>query len=447
MIRIALSAAIAICALAGCSTYDLPKTAEAGLNSSQGIVHVSALSCRPDGSVVATGYGLSGFSSHGGLILRSTDRGLNWEVVRDEGSMSDASTWFFEDPRDSEKVPRPLYVTGHRNLGLAAVASMSYALASWLESLDDGRSWNPSPPLAPFGSSTKLVEPDSQRILLVDQAGALAFTRVQRGLNPWKDWSVMLMRSRDGRAWAESVVPGLTHDPHALLTDGKGRLLVVGRRGEPSKAELVILQSDDGGDHWTESLRHEGGGWWWGVAGSADGEVIVWSKGARGGRAYFSSGDGGRTWAGRSIALWQPFRHVVNVGPGHWVALSVESAGSEQEAIAWSSADGGLTWSAHRTGLRRKQSYEAMGYDSTLVSLGNGVLIAHAGGSRVARSSDGGRTWQLHDAGLPNRDFGLRTHCADSKGLVVLAGDYGLLTRSLDFGLTWRTGRMAGQSP
>jgi hypothetical protein len=40
----------------------------------------------------------------------------------------------------------------------------------------------------------------------------------------------------------------------------------------------------------------------------------------------------------------------------------------------------------------------------------------------------------------------LRAHCTDGKGLVVLAGAYGLATRSLDGGLTWQAGRMAERS-
>jgi hypothetical protein len=60
-LRNALGSAVAVCALVGCWTYDLPKTAEAGLVlGSREVVYVNALSCRPDGSVVATGYTLSG---------------------------------------------------------------------------------------------------------------------------------------------------------------------------------------------------------------------------------------------------------------------------------------------------------------------------------------------------------------------------------------------------
>jgi len=449
MIRIAFIGAVAaFVSLVGCSTYDLPQTAEAGLvHGSQGVVHVNALSCRRDGSIVATGYSVSGLSTKGGLILRSIDRGLNWQVAHDDGSMANVNTWFFEDPRGAEKLPRPFFVTGYRSLGVATAAtSLFYAMGPWLMSPDDGHTWVASEPVAPFGSSRTLGEPDVQRLLIVDQAGTLAFTRVQRGLNPWKEWSVLLTRSRDGgRSWTDSVVPSLTNDPHAMLTDGKGRLVVVGPRVEGGKGSLVILQSDDSGDHWVESLRHAPLGYSdWGAAGKVDGELIVWSMDTRARRAYFSSKDGGRTWSSRHIPLWQPFRHVVNVSPGSWAALSVESAGDEQEAISWISADGGATWSASTTGLRRKQSYAAMGYASALINLGNGILIAHAGGSQIARSGDGGRTWQLRDAGLPDRDFGLRAQCTDDKGLVVLAGDYGLLTRSLDFGMTWQPGRMAG---
>ena len=452
MLRLAVITAVAAyVSLAGCATHhDLPRTNEAQLVlGNQEVVSVNDLSCRPDGSVVATGYRVSRLGSTGGLILRSGDRGLSWQVAHDGGSMANVNTWFFEDPRDTERLPRPLFVTGYRSLGVVTTASsLFYAMGPWLMSPDNGQTWVDSKPVAPFGSSRTMGEPDVQRLLVVDQVGTLAFTRVQRGLNPWKEWSVLLMRSRDGgHSWTESVIPGLTNDPHAVLTDGKGRLLIVGPRVEGGKAEVVVLHSDDSGNHWVESLRNaplflRN----WGAAGSVDSELIIWSMDSRVGRVYFNSRDGGRNWSGRHIALWQPFRHVVNLETGRWVALSVESDGIEQEAVAWISADGGATWSASRTGLRRKQHHDDMGYNSMLISLGNDVLIAHAGGGRIARSNDGGLTWQLQAAGLPDREFRLGAHCADGKGLVVLAGEFGLLARSLDFGTTWQPGRMVEET-
>jgi hypothetical protein len=449
LFRLDVITTIAACmALTGCATYDLPTSAEAGLvHGSLGIVQINALSCRPDGAVVAAGIAVSGLSTRGGLILRSADQGLTWRVVHHGDSMAGVDTWFFEDPRDIEKMPRPLYATGYRNATWATAVSLApYSMGPWLLSVDDGLTWTHSDPVAPFGSSRRLGDPDVRRAVAVDSAGTLAFAQAQRALDLFADGSVVLMRSRDGvRNWTESAVPGLAHDPYALLSDGNGRLVIVGRRGGTSNAELMVLHSDDGGDHWVESLRHPEGRQWE-AAGKADGGLIVWRVDDTPGRTYFASSDGGRTWSGRSIPLWQPFRRVINVGPERWVALSVERVGEELEAVAWTSADGAATWSSARTGLRRHRKYEAMGYASTLLRLGDGILIAHAGGSRVARSPDSGRTWRLIDAGLPDRDFGLRAHCTDGKGLVVLAGAYGLATRSLDGGLTWQAGRMAERS-
>ena len=441
--RIAAAAALGF-ALAGCSTYDLPTQPEAKLRvAGGGTVSVSSLSCRLGGSVVAAGVETSGINSLGGVLLRSADRGLHWEMLRPDAALRDVSPWFIEDPRDVNMAPRALYVTGYRNVGLITAAVMwAYSLGPWLVSRDDGKTWRPTDPLAPFAKSTR-VEPDPQQVVQSDATGTLAFTRVAGWLNPFANSSVILVRSRDGgRTWQESSLPGITNPPIGLLSDGRGRVVVVATSGSASDAELVVLQSDDGGERWTETLRSKRAGGWWGIAGRVDGTLILWNQGERTGRAYFVSSDGGRTWSGRAIGLWRPFRRVVSAGPGRWVALSVEPAGNEQEAIAWVSDDDGRTWTLRPTGIKRRKQYEAMGHASTLVSAGNGVLIAHAGGSRVARSSDHGETWQLHDAALPDRDFGFNAHCTDGKGLVVLGGDYGLLTRTVDFGVTWQAGRI-----
>ena len=437
-----------ILSLTGCVTYDLPTTADANLHvPGNGTVSVTDLSCRPDGSAVATGVHVSGLSVTGGLILWSADRGLHWEVVRPDESMSDVTPWFLEDPRDKNQSPQTLYVTGYRNAAIATAVYVfsGHPLGPWLISRDNGRTWARTTPLAPFGLS-RSGERDARRLLQVDSAGTLAFTRVEGGLNPLKDSFVVLVRSRDGgRSWTESVVPGITSYPHALLSDGRGGVVIVSSSGGPSEADLVVMQSEDSGERWTETLRRKRDGWSWGVAGQLDGEVFIWNQREQSGRVYFVSRDGGRTWSGRTVPLWQPFRHIASAGPRRWVALSVERTGNEQEAVAWVSIDGGETWSAHRTGIKRRRDYEAMGYRSTLLSLGNGVFVAHAGGSHVARSSDNGDTWQLHNAALPDRDFGLAANCADGDGLVILAGDYGLLTRSVDFGVTWQAGQILGQ--
>ena len=436
-------------ALAACAT-DIPEQREAPLRMpGGGIAAVTALSCRPSGPVLATAIETSGISQFGGVLLRSSDRGLNWEVLRPDEGLKNISPWFIEDPRDAAQVPRPLFVTGYRNIGFMSGAifgiSQARAIGVWLVSRDDGMTWLRASSLAPFAAS-EAVGADPQQLLQLDARGTLAFTRVER-LGPYGLPRVLLERSREGgRTGVESEVPAIKSDPSGMVSDGHGRALIMGPSSVGTDADLVVLRSDDSGERWAEVVRrkHEGG-LPWSVTGQLDGTLILWNRDERAlKRVYSLSTDGGRTFSAREVAVWAPFRNLISDGPGQWVALSLERAGAAREAVFWISDDDAHTWSAHRTGFRRRQYY----WTTTLVSAGNGALIAHVGGRTVLHSADRGETWQRQKvASLPESDFGFGAHCTDGNGLVVLADTNGMLIRSADSGATWQTGRVAGASP
>lgn len=84
----------------------------------------------------------------------------------------------------------------------------------------------------------------------------------------------------------------------------------------------------------------------------------------------------------------------------------------------------------------------------TIVALPGGFVLAYIGDGQVLRSDDRGDSWKLVDTGLPRQmTLCISAACTDGKGLVVLAGNYGILLRSTDSGLTWQRGRMAVSAP
>ncbi len=70
--------------------------------------------------------------------------------------------------------------------------------------------------------------------------------------------------------------------------------------------------------------------------------------------------------------------------------------------------------------------------------------MAYFGGGRFARSTDWGETWHTVNSQLPDRNYSLRVSCTNGRGLIVVGGDWGMLTRSTDWGATWQRARMAG---
>lgn len=77
-----------------------------------------------------------------------------------------------------------------------------------------------------------------------------------------------------------------------------------------------------------------------------------------------------------------------------------------------------------------------------MVAAGDGVIVATLDRATFIRSTDWGETWRPVDSGLPDGQYALSESCTDGRGLIVVAGSSGAMTRSIDHGATWSAARM-----
>ncbi|MEM0963517.1 MAG: hypothetical protein AAF594_06710 [Bacteroidota bacterium] len=138
-------------------------------------------------------------------------------------------------------------------------------------------------------------------------------------------------------------------------------------------------------------------------------------------RGLRHSTDGGRTWIRRGPD--DAFNVVAILSPSHIVA-----GGARSEVGAYSSRDGGETWS---------RVSDALGFQQ-MEALESGTLLG-VGSGGISRSTDGGATWRPVLAGRV-------TSVAEGAEGVLLAANQGVggdptragLYRSVDDGATWQ---------
>lgn len=418
--------------LAGCAfQLDYPLVTEAVLSVSGHKVSVESLYCNVDGSVVAAGY-TDSLTNLEGVAFFSADRGANWRQasVVPPASGVPLSLLALPHRRDADS----LYLSGYRHgqTLLSGVMTFAYEPAPWWTTSDLGQSWHRTEALLPR-ARTRVIFARMPTVITVDRIGTLATM-----VDDQHDGLVLLRSTDGGVTWNRQLLPALVHYG-SMVSDGAGLVVVTGRS---TQDRGVIHWSSDSGTTWAESrllttatfpfrlpaaLR---------LYRSPAGALIAFNNDHLGkGKSstwFFRSVDEGRTWT---------FVQGIN-RLGRIVGISGDARGRMIAVTEWAhvllSDDGGATW---RQGLNPIVAKTELGA-SNVISSPEGVVLATLDRATFIRSTDRGDTWRAVDSQLPDRQFVLDAHCTDDKGLIVIAGSGGMVTRSTDWGVTWQRGRV-----
>lgn len=192
------------------------------------------LSCNSDESVAATA-----IMSKEYQFFHSVDRGLTWSIAGRAYDKTQLGPRFFTDPRDGS------------GGSLIVFAPDFGRRTAWMKSMDFGRTWETA-------DARLLPEASWHGVLVVvDETGRLA--TLGRS-------NTLLMSDDNGATWGETKLPirsgaGMSLGLDQLSSNGRGRLVVVGRVSSPFKRvgtiRAVVVASDDSGKHgpspWTTS--------------------------------------------------------------------------------------------------------------------------------------------------------------------------------------------------
>ncbi len=334
-------------------------------------------------------------------------------------------------PSDPEGV---LHASGYRTGAgfLSSVTTRHYEPGPWWTTRDKGRSWNQAEPRLPLLPTTD-ISARLPAISRADHAGTLIGVVEERGQ------LVVLRSSDDGKTWSRQTLAGLSHYG-SLVSNGRGQVVVAGRANvaqsaAPAAHRIVGYISSDAGATWEEvrlppeiqligALR---------LYLTPGGAILAYGNDELNRSGYPAvisrSVDAGRTWgAARTFPGLGRIVSVAGDATGRVVALT------SRGAILHSTDDGG-SWRVVR--------FEKGSTDSAVIVFSDdGAVIAARDRGRFVRSSDGGETWSAVASGLSDRQYVLDVHCTDGRGLVVVAGSSGMVTRSIDWGATWQRGRL-----
>ena len=450
---------VTLAALSGCASSVPLKVAEAPLARGDEFIFVNSLHCNRDQTVAAMGFlGDPTWPKGKGVALHSDDQGLTWRMV-DLGAGADGvSVSLVALPVKDQQSEEPLYASGYLIGGLSL--SFDRRPGPWWMSQDGGRSWVQAPDLYPLPVSNVTVlstDPGGlpaplRPIVVADEQGTLLTIRggtdsVGGSMVAGKPSADALLRSTDGGKTWELAPSHNILSLKSLVTNTRGHAVVAGLPGFEVGKPVMVFWSDDSGANWTRAVFANapevspGEGlvamtmpsiW---LYGNADETLIAYT-----GSSIYRSEDGGRSWQG-PLQLKGESHITAITGDGKSRVVALMASGA-----AMVSDDAGKTWGRRETGVQmppRASGSFRPPPTARLVSAGNGVLLAHFGGGRFARSADWGETWHTVDSQLPDKSYGLRVSCTDGRGLIVVGGDWGMLTRSTDWGATWQRARMA----
>lgn len=414
--------------LAGCALeFDPPSAAEASLVAEGNKVIVRSLHCFPTGEVVASGV-KDAFTGVEGVLFLSEDRGASWRRVALGAQAVGIGLSLLSMPGSLEGA---LYASGYREGAsfLSGVITFRFEAGPWWVTRDKGRSWEHSEPRLPLLGTTVISE-KLPTVVRADEAGTLVTVVEEQG-------RLAFLRSSDGgNSWSRQILGNL-EQYGSLVSNGRGKLALTGRTIEHQYT--AAYRSDDAGATWQQvrlpkefdllgALR---------LYRTPRGALIAYNNDEFHRSDYRSaisqSLDAGRTWG--------PVRNFPRLG--RIVGIAGDAKGrvvaiTSQGAVLLSTDDGGVWRMVHST-KRRTQS-------SNVILSNDGTVVATLDRGHFMRSSDGGETWQAVDSQLPDRQYGLDTHCTDGKGLIVVAGTGGMITRSTDWGATWQRGRLRPES-
>jgi photosystem II stability/assembly factor-like uncharacterized protein len=423
----------ALTLLLGCAIpVEVPSPAEAALIADGIKVIVQSLRCLSTGEVVAAGIE-DAIADGRGVVFLSEDRGATWRRVPLRAPGTSLSLLVL--PGDPEGV---LYASGYRTGAdlLSGMTTLRYEPGPWWITRDKGRSWQPSEPRLPLLPTTDITA-RLPAILRADQAGTLiGVVAEQRHL-------VVLRSSDHGKTWSRQALAKLGHYG-SLVADGRGQVVLTGRAdviqsATPAARRIAVYRSSDAGATWQEvglspgidligALR---------VYLTPGGTILAYGSDELPRSGYpaviSQSVDAGRTWG--AARIFPNIGRIVSIaGDARGRVVALTSRG----AILRSTDDGGSWRLAHSAGSST---------DSSAMVLSNdGAILATRDGGRFMRSSDGGETWHAVDSDLPDRQFVLDAYCTDGRGLIVVGGSDGMVTRSTDWGATWQRGRLQAES-
>lgn len=415
--------------LAGCSTVVRSPAVDPPLNLGGDEVTVQSVDCSADGSVVAAGW-VDSARGLEGVVLRSTDRGATWHRVALEPDAPGVALSLLRVPAGDG--PGTLYASGYRvgrSLFDGQLAS-SFPPAHWWTAQASGATWRRAQapmPLFPTRDPSRRIPP----IVVAGRSGTLVSVHDHPEPGFFDGDRVVVLRSVDGgRSWAEQVLPQLTYYA-VIVADAQGRLAMAGL----ARDRAAMLWSGDAGATWTEVFLPAPASRNLRVYRNADATLIAYEAAeieSHGMSTHlYRSDDGGRTWsvpaafrAGRVVALTGNAR-------GRLVALT-------SSGVVLVSDDAGRRWRGAANRTIPRTSLEA----ASMVAAGDGVIVATLDRATFIRSTDWGETWRPVDSGLPDGQYALSESCTDGRGLIVVAGSAGAMTRSIDHGATWSAARM-----
>lgn len=234
--------------------------------------------------------------------------------------------------------------------------------------------------------------------------------------SPQRGWAVgaagVVLASADGGASWNAQTSGTSSDLHDVsFTDS--------RRGWAVGASDTVLRTTDGGSTWERGTTGIGGallrsidsvdalyGW---IAGNTTFPNV--------GNVVAATTDGGSTWKRQSVPAGIGLLDISFVGRKHGFVTGFSGA-------AYRTSDGGATWVPMVVAADGVNVQAVLRADEQL-----GFAAAHR---RLLRTTDGGHTWTVVmelDGAVQDLTY--------ADGVVLAAGEKGLILRSSDAGESW----------
>ena len=282
-----------------------------------------------------------------------------WLVAREVSATED---WF----------PPPSVWVGPENAGssqvdvadlLMVVDGIGGSHAFWYDGLRseiyyagwNGQTWSAGRPVirSPNGAAEQLAAAaagDRLYVVWRDSATGLHFSRA--AADRTSEWSVPQLVIEEGTAASSP----------SMVVAGDGRLLVAYAVPLNEERGIYLVESDDGGDSWSEPRRvFDGTAAGWDMvdlprlAETGDGQLhMIWTRralppnGAPLALAYSRSGDGGETWTEPAIVTEGPVVWSRLLGVNAYIVHRLWAVENDERLALWHdvSQDGGLTWSS-----------------------------------------------------------------------------------------------------
>jgi photosystem II stability/assembly factor-like uncharacterized protein len=338
-------------------------------------------------------------------IYKSRDNGQNWVLSPLSGSFVGQ-----------------LAINPANPLNLYATAGQGYPL---FRSQDGGASWKAiSPSEASYGAFAVALDPtDPSTVygIFLPLSGPFFIARSRDGGDTWTK-----LVSPFGDSQSLFLIFNLAVDPRNTLTLYAG-------------TQAGLYRSDDSGMSWQR------------LTGEVQAVVAIdpFTSSTLYGSPGAKSTDRGATWKTLETGEIGTWISALSVPPGSGILYAV-GRGASALPSSYRSDDGGVTWTASRSGLPNSQGVPSClavapsdpTNPSRLFAGWSGYSLAVGPG--LFKSETGGLTWSAFGEGLP--DYGvLALAISPIRPALMYAGTFFGVYRSDDAGATWRPSN-AGQS-